>query len=168
MNDLEKHRERITQELLAIQKYFFSEEWEEIRSDIEYRLEVCEDYLRVDNHLVPELTESYNSMVHYMTSIMQEYYDKITSSLVKDAIYIAIEHNNQKFLHFPWMGESRDTKRYSKKDLYRWERQVYQNLLRMEEAYIKNIWQGDRENDNKTDSWLGSSLWSWIWFSFQS
>lgn len=121
MNEVEKqkHRERLAQELLLIQKYFYSPEWEEIRKDIEYRLEVCEDYLEVDNHLVPELTESYNSMTQFMVDLMQEFYDKISSSLVRQAINIAIQHNKEKFYHFPALGESRDTKRYSQKDLYR-------------------------------------------------
>lgn len=169
MNDVEKqkHRERLEQELLLIQKYFFSPEWVELRNDIEYRLEVCEDYLKVDNHLVPELTESYNSMVQFMVDLLQEFHDEISSHLVRQAINIAIQHNKEKFYHFPALGESRDTKRYSQKDLYRGERQVYLNLLQMEESYTKNIWQGDRENDNKTDGWLDSSLWSWIWFSSQ-
>ena len=141
MNDVEKqkHRERLAQELLLIQKYFFSPEWIDIKNDIEYRLEVCEDYLKVDNHLVPELTESYNSMTQFTVDIMQEFHDKISSHLVRQAINIAIQHNKDKFYHFPALGESRDVKRYSQKDLYRGERQVYLNLIRMEEAYIKNI-----------------------------
>jgi hypothetical protein len=103
MNDVEKqkHRERLAQELLLIQKYFFSPEWVDIRKDIEYHLEVTEEYLAVDNHLVPELTESYNSMVQYMTGIMEEFYDRISSHLVKQAIKIAIDHNKSKFYHFP-------------------------------------------------------------------
>lgn len=141
MNDVEKekHRERLAQELLLIQKYFFSPEWEELRSDIEYRLEVCEEYIGVDNHLVPELTESYNSMVQFTVNLLQEFHDKISSHLVREAILIVINHNKEKFFHFPALGESRDTKRYSKKDLDRGERQVYLNLLQMEESYTKNI-----------------------------
>lgn len=101
MNDLEKHRQRLAQELLLIQKYFYSDEWIEIKSDILNRLETCENYLRVDNHLVPELTESYNSIVQAMTNIMQEFFEKITSHLVSQSIRIAIEHNYSKFYHFP-------------------------------------------------------------------
>lgn len=141
MNNVEKqkHRERIAQELLLIQKYFYGQEWDDLRGDIEYRLEVTEDYLMVDNHIVPELTESYNSMTQYIVDIMQEFHDKISSSLVRAAILISIRHNTEKFFHFPALGESRDSKRYSKKDLYRGERTVYQNLLQMEESYTKNI-----------------------------
>lgn len=168
MNDLakQKQKERIEQELLLIQKYFFSEEWIAIREDIVYQLEITEDYLKADNHLVPELTESYNSLISAMNWIMERYYEQISSTLVKSAIKIAIDHNNQKFFHFPWLGESRDTKRYSKKDVYRWERNTYQNLLRMEESYIKNIWQEEWENDNSNEGWLDSwDLWSWVYLN---
>lgn len=165
MNDVEKQRQRVQQELLLIQKYFFWEEWESIRAEISHNLEICEEYLVVDNHLVPELTESYNSIVQHMNDIMQLYHDKISSHLVRKSIELVIEHNKSKFFHFPWLGESRDAKRYSKKDLYRWERMVYENLLRMEESYIKNIWQESDWDDNSNENWLDSSLWSWIWFS---
>lgn len=103
MNALEKqkHRERLEQELLLIQKYFFSTEWILLKEDIENRLEMCEDYIKVDNHIVPELTESYNSLVDFMIGIMQEFYDKISSSLVRDAIALVIKFNQEKFLHFP-------------------------------------------------------------------
>jgi hypothetical protein len=88
MNDIEKqkHRERLAQELLAIQKYFYSPEWITIKEDITYQLEITEEYLRVDNHIVPELTESYNSLVYAMNTIMERYYDQITSQLVKKSI----------------------------------------------------------------------------------
>jgi hypothetical protein len=40
-------------------------------------------------------------MVQYMTGIMEEFYDRISSHLVKQAIKIAIDHNKSKFYHFP-------------------------------------------------------------------
>lgn len=161
MNDVDKKKERLAQELLKIQKYFYSPEWEAIREDIEYRLEVCEDYIGVDNHLVPELTESYNSLTQFIVNLLEEFHDKISSSLVQEAIAVVIKHNKEKFYHFPALWESRDVKRYSVKDLYRGERQTYQNILSMEEAYLKNIWQWKEENDNSKESWQ-NPLAEWI------
>ena len=164
MNDVEKHKERLAQELLKIQKYFYSPEWLDLKADIEERLENTEMYLIEDNHIVCELTDSYNSMLHYTTDVMEYYYGKVSLELVRASIKLVIDYNKQKFYHFPWLWESRDTIRYSKKDLYRGEREVYLNLLNLAESYLKNIWQDKEGKDNKGEVWL-DSLWSWIWIS---
>lgn len=164
MNDVEKHKERLAQELLKIQKYFYTREWEDIRIDIQEKLQEAETYLKEDNSLVWEPTDSYNSMLAYTIGIMEYYYHQISLELVRASIQTVIDFNKQKFYHFPWLGESRDTIRYSKKDLYRGEREVYLNLLNLEKSYLKNIWQEGEAKDNKNEVWL-DSLWSWIWIS---
>lgn len=101
MNDVEKHKLKLEQELLVAQKYFFTDEWREIKKEIETELIQTEEFLQQDNHLIPELNHSYNSMNNHTIVIMEKYRDRITNPTIQRSINMVVTHNREKFFHFP-------------------------------------------------------------------
>ena len=133
------------------QKYVATQEWLDIQSEVDQKIEDLKDYILEDSILPQSITLSKNMMRWLGKELELRYVDRINNDHLKKVLLYIVKDNEERLL-IP-EEESCDILKFSEKDWARRERRILQYISDFGRIY----WQ-DKETDNNesVEAWLNS------------
>lgn len=161
MNDVVVPTEVQVREL---KEYFVSEAWKTLKKNIENEIEGFREFILDPSEISTSIDLSYSQLLQEANKFFRKYQELFPHEHIKRVIQVyLIEDNEQRIVSFS-SAESRDKKKYSKRDFRRYLLRVLNTFLSFERVFQENNWQDKKEDNNGIEGWL-DSLWEWVWIS---
>ena len=116
------------------QKYVATQEWIDIRDEINREIETIKSYILEDATLPQEIVYSRNQIRGLANAVVEEYISKINNPHLQKVLRVCIiEDNNERLLMAS--NNSNDIKEFSDKDWLRRERYILRYIADFDRIY---------------------------------